>query len=215
MKKRTLFLYFALCFVYTHAENTNGPSPAEELYIKLFKRRRVEHLEAVKSLQRITCYEKKYQMVILMAEKVFTVIQNSRARIEASGFVPGITEFPQDEQTKETLSSILENTALFAEVVIRLPDISASVLKINNNWDILLQWSIAFTNQVRYLLDKGTIRLLSLVSQELNHIERDPNYVNPYRKAKEEKQLQQEERHKEEKKKKKTLKKGPRIHQDL
>lgn len=82
------------------------------LDIKLFKRRRVEHLEAVKSLQRITCYEKKYQMVILMAEKVFTVIQNSRARIEASGFVPGITEFPQDEQTKETLSSILENTAL-------------------------------------------------------------------------------------------------------
>lgn len=146
-----------------------------------------------------------------MAEKVFTTIQSSRATIEASGYIPGVSPFPQEEPVKESLSNILENTALFSEIILRFPDIAVSVLKTNNNWDVLLQWSIAFCNQVKYLLDKSTIKLFHLVSQELNHIERDPNYVNPYRKQ--QTKIEEEEHHtsSQKKKKKKEIKKGPRL----
>lgn len=148
-----------------------------------------------------------------MAEKVFTTIQNSRAIIEASSYIPGVSPFPEDESIKDALSNILENTALFSEVILRFPDIAVSVLKTNNNWDVLLQWSIAFCNQVRYLLDKSTIKLLHLVSQELNHVEREPNYVNPYRKGqkKVEEEEEQEAMQKKKRKKRKEIKKGPRF----
>nr|CAH7729245.1 unnamed protein product [Callosobruchus chinensis] len=120
----------------------------------------------------------------LMSEKIFQVIQKSRASIESSPFIPGISEFPLDRDIQDLLSNILENTALFSEIVLRFPDIAASLLKSNNEWNITLQWSIAFCNQMKYLLDSSTIKLLSLASQELNYIPRDPDFVNPYRKSK-------------------------------
>lgn len=146
-----------------------------------------------------------------MAEKVFTSIQNSRATIEASSYIPEVSPFPEEETVKDALSNILENTALFSEIILRFPDIAVSVLKTNNNWDILLQWSIAFCHQVKYLLDKSTIKLLHLVSQELNHVSRDPNYVNPYRKGQKKAEDQEEQSPGQQKRKKKEIKKGPRL----
>lgn len=179
--------------------------------IKLFKRRRAEQLEAVKSIVKISNYERQYSMITMMAEKVFAVVQESRALIESSYFIPGVSQFPKDENVKDALSNILENTALFGEIILRFPDIANLVLKTNNNWDILLQWSIAFSNQVKYLLDKSTIKLLYLVSQELNHIERDPNYVNPYRKIQQTNTMEETKEEKKRKKKRKEIKKGPRL----
>lgn len=176
----------------------------------------MEQLEAVKSLRRISSYESQYNMIMMMAEKVFTVIQNSRAQIESSGYIPGVSQFPLDDSTKDALSNILENAALFSEIVLRMPDISVSVLKVNNNWDILLQWSIAFAYQVKYLLDKSTVKLLDLVSQELNHTERDSNYVNPYRKGVNGRVgFEEEVGRGEKKRKRKVIKKGPRLYNEL
>lgn len=149
-----------------------------------------------------------------MAEKVFTSIQSSRATIEASSYIPGVSSFPQDDSIRDALSNILENTALFSEIILRFPDIAVLVLKTNNNWDVLLQWSIAFSNQVKYLLDKSTVKLLHLVSQELNHVEREPNYTNPYAKV-DVKASQQNVQTSNKKKKKKEIKKGPRFTNEL
>lgn len=181
--------------------------------IKLFKLRRAEQLEAIKSFKKITKYEKQYSLLTLMAEKVFTTIQSSRATIEASAYIPGVSPFPEEEPIREALSNILENTALFSEAILRFPDIAVSVLKTNNNWDVLLQWSIAFCNQVKYLLDKSTIKLLHLVSQELNHIEREPIYVNPYRRDYnvEKNEGREEQVESKRRRKKKEIKKGPRF----
>lgn len=172
----------------------------------------MEQLEAIKSFKKLTNYEKQYSMIMLMAEKVFTVVQDSRATIESSPYIPGVSEFPTDDKIRDSLSNILENTALFSEIILRFPDIAISVLKTNNNWDVLLQWSIAYCNQVKYLLDKSTVKLLHLVSQELDHIERNPNYVNPYRTANErDRQKSSVEIRNERRKKKKPIKKGPRL----
>ncbi|KAK9870334.1 hypothetical protein WA026_006419 [Henosepilachna vigintioctopunctata] len=201
--------FFIVSLIFISTESLDSAKLAEELYKQLFKRQRVEQLEAVKAFKKFSSYEKQYSMVDLMAERVFSSIQENRARIEASPFIPGVSEFPSDDKIREALSSILENTALFSEIIIRYPDISVAALKTNNNWDILLQWSIAFCNQMKYLLDNSTMRLLHLVSQELNHIDRDPNYVNPYKKQKQP-PLQEDFKQKT-KKKKKKVKKGPRM----
>lgn len=92
----------------------------------------------------------------------------------------------------------------------RFPDIAITVLHSNHNWNILLQWGITFSNQVKYLLDNSTKTLLYLVSQELNIIERESDYINPYRKRTPEMMPLPEEQ-KKIKKKKVLIKKGPRL----
>jgi len=208
---QTIILLLILTNFNDASQTPSEPEIAEKLYKKLLKRQRAEQLAAIKSFQKLQNYEKQYQMITLMAEKVFTVIQDSRAIIEASSFIPGVSEFPLEDKIRDALSNIIENTALFAEIILRFPDMSLSVLKTNNNWDILLQWGIAYCYQVKYLLDNSTIKVLSLVSQELNHVPRDPNYVNPYRKTQRVEEQEQEEKQKKVKKKKKKFKKGPKL----
>lgn len=164
----------------------------------------------MKSIQKFTKYEKQYAMTLKIAHKVFLVIQDSRAVLEASSYIPGVSPFPTDEPVKSALSSILENCALFGEIVLRFPDISESVLKTTNNWDVLLQWSIAFSNQVNYLIGAKTQKLFELVKQELGHVDRDPDYVNPYRKHLDNR-VENPLPVQTVKKKKKEIKKGPRI----
>lgn len=154
-------------------------------------------------------------MIFLASEKIFSVIQESRAQIEASGFIPGVSQFPTDEKARDALSNILENTALFSEILLRFPDISTTVLKLNNHWNVLLKWSIIFCNEAHNLLDQPTLKLLDLASQELNHTQRDPNYVNPYRKtakvSNNNNNDANEDVKREKRKKRKEIKRGPRL----
>ncbi|XP_050511873.1 coiled-coil domain-containing protein 134-like [Diabrotica virgifera virgifera] len=203
------FLHIILIFlplIYPETQNQESEA-AEELYKKLFKQQRVEQLNAIKSFEKTSNYEKQYAMITLMAEKIFDTIAESRVFVESS-FVPGISEFPLDSERKAAISSILENTVLFSEIALRFPEISTSLLKRNKNWDLVLQWGIAFTYHMRHLLDDNTIQLLRLVSQELNHVERHPDYVNPYRKSPE---VQKDIVQPKPKKKKKIIKKGPKL----
>lgn len=215
MRKSIVYLLFIIQTLICENVDVNSPEFAEQLYIKLFKRRRAEQLEAVKSFKKISSYEKQYSMIFLMAEKVFATIQESRAQIESSGYIPGTSQFPTEEKTREALSNILENTALFSEIILRFPEISTTVLKLNNNWDLLLRWCIIFCNEVQYLLDTSTVKLINLVSQELNHTERRPNYINPYRKSVNKGGSVDEDVKVERKKKRKEIRKGPRLTEEL
>jgi hypothetical protein len=61
------------------------------------------------------------------------------------------------------LANILENTALFGDILLRLPDISHKVLTSEYQWEALLHWSLHFSNET-HLLDKQTQKLVYLVS---------------------------------------------------
>jgi len=61
------------------------------------------------------------------------------------------------------LANILENTALFGDILLRLPDISHKILTSKYEWKVLLLWSLGFSNQT-HLLDKQTEKLMYLVS---------------------------------------------------
>jgi hypothetical protein len=61
------------------------------------------------------------------------------------------------------LANILENTAFFGDILLRLPNISHKILTLKHEWEVLLHWSLGFSNQT-HLLDKQTEKLVYLVS---------------------------------------------------
>ena len=144
----------------------------------------------------------------MMSEKIFSTLRENRVQLESSSFITDTSIFPGDEKTRTVLSTILENTCLFGEIVLRYPDAAEKLLRTNHGWDELLQWCIALCNQVKHLLGKSTLVMLRLVSQELNHVERDQNYINPYRKQV---HWETEPVVEKEKRKKKEVKRGPRF----
>jgi len=60
------------------------------------------------------------------------------------------------------LSTILENTAFLGDIVLRLPDIAHELLNGNDDWKLLTQWAIDFTNDTRIFVDKDQ-QLISMV----------------------------------------------------
>jgi len=108
------------------------------------------------------------------------------------------------------LSSILENTALFGDIILHLPDITHRILRTQPGWNSTIHWSLNFANQTRHLLNKSTIAMFRLVEQELNITERDPGYFNPYKSAVHTGQREDPVKKKKPTKKEKR-KKGPQI----
>ncbi|XP_075215558.1 coiled-coil domain-containing protein 134-like isoform X2 [Lycorma delicatula] len=142
------------------------------------------------------------------------MLQNNRIILETAGFVPGVSSFPEDEDIRDALSNLLENTALIGDIILRLPEISQSLLSSHNNWVILLSWSLQFANQTD-LLDQQTVTLIDLVSQEMNFTARSDNYINPYKYSYRSEKEQEENEIKPLKPKKKNKTKdsrrGPRL----
>ncbi|KAF4522215.1 hypothetical protein B566_EDAN007366 [Ephemera danica] len=55
-------------------ENKESDDPARQLFQRLFKHRRAEHLEAVKGLLRLNHFERQYKMVSMISEKIFGLV---------------------------------------------------------------------------------------------------------------------------------------------
>lgn len=109
------------------------------------------------------------------------------------------------------MSSILENTALFGDIILHLPDITHRILKMQQGWNLTIHWSLNFTNQMRHLLNKSTNTMIHLVKQEMNITERDPSYFNPYRSAIHAGYQREDTVKKKKPVKKEKRKKGPQI----
>ncbi|XP_029159749.1 coiled-coil domain-containing protein 134-like [Nylanderia fulva] len=209
--------------IMTHAQVENGgpitgePQKGaefksdEKLFKKLFIERRKDHVEAIQTLLKIDNYERLYKMITMLAEKVIEIIQSSKNIIEKAGFVPNNNSFPKDTNVKDALSSVLENTALFGDIILHLPDITHRILKTQQGWNPTIHWSLNFTNQMRHLLNKSTITMIRLVEQELNITERDPNYLNPYKSSTRTGYQHQDTAEKKKPVKKEKRKKGPQI----
>ncbi|XP_049763965.1 coiled-coil domain-containing protein 134-like isoform X2 [Schistocerca cancellata] len=183
---------------------------------RLFKKRRAEQIQAVKGLLTMDSYEKQYRMISVIVDKLFNVIQNSRVTLESSGYVPGLSSFPKNEELLNALANILENTALFGDILLHLPEISTKILDSNNEWRVMFEWSLNFANQSQ-LLDSSTRKLIDLVSMELNITERHPDYINPYRRESRSSNTEEyvSQVPAKKKKKKKEIKRGPRLTGEL
>ncbi|CAM1315319.1 CCDC134 (predicted) [Pycnogonum litorale] len=180
---------------------------------KLFLFERVEQIEATKRIVNLDKYERRYNMIMLMFGRLFEVLLSARGIIESSGYIPG-SEFPINKRSKEALAQILQNTAMFGEILLRLPDITHRIIdhETHKEWLALIKWSIGFS-QSSLLFDSKTNEMMELVTQELGIKDKDPNYYNPYAEENKIKQKLDGFKFKDSKpiKKRKKVKKGPKL----
>ncbi|KAK3728852.1 hypothetical protein QZH41_020229 [Actinostola sp. cb2023] len=193
-----------------------------EAYRSGFKIKRSHQVAAVKSIQhQIQNYEKQYEMVERVTDKIFSVMDESRTILTEAGYSPG-DQFPFDKKLQEALAHVLENTALFGDILLRLPDITNQIYRKSKVNQLLIKWCISICNASE-VYDKTGHKLLSLVAQELKLVPKDSNYVNPYKlEAKMDKDFEnakaeaiKKQSAKEKKKEKKKKKKGPRLSDEL
>ena len=179
---------------------------------QLYTQKRFEQLGAVKQLLDMP-EERRNSMVRSVVEKITQVTLEARRGLEAKGFDVGQVfdvGFPDDdEETKNDLALILENAALLGDVLLRFPDEVGAIFAAHPEWKAHFEWCLDYMSRSR-LVDEATERMMKLVKQELRLVERDENFVNPYRTQKR-KQKRFEEPPPPKKKEKKKIKKGPRM----
>ena len=108
------------------------------------------------------------------------------------------------------VSLVLENVCLACDLLLRLPDPMHLRLRANPDWEAVLKWGIGLAAETGHL-DDSSVKLLSLGSQELGLVERDPAYVNPYRTEKKPAKKFEEPPPPPPKKERLKLKRGPRL----
>ncbi|XP_071950369.1 coiled-coil domain-containing protein 134-like [Antedon mediterranea] len=181
---------------------------ALETYQKLFLQKRAQHVQAVEEMLDSYDYQKQFQMVELIRDRVVQVFSEARKLLSESSFEPGMP-LPSDEATRSMMSVVLENVAFVGDIVLRLPDISHKVFDKNKNFMDELRWGMDFAERTDFLDDIHK-QLFHLMAQEMEFIPKEPSYHNPYRKK--EKQFQEKKSEpKKKKKKEKPKKKGPRM----
>lgn len=174
---------------------------------KMFMQKRIEQLSAVKNILKLDETKRKV-LLDQITTKLFQVLSSGRVDLENLGFVAGGTPFSSGP-TMEKVALVLENTCLASDLLMRLPDETSDRLKANNAWDSVFKWAINFSSETGFL-DESSQMLLNLASQELGLIEKQPNYINPYRKEK--KPVKKfEDPPAKKKKEKKKLQRGPRM----
>ncbi|GIX84163.1 coiled-coil domain-containing protein 134 [Caerostris extrusa] len=192
-------ILFISCHVFgvvygSAAENKNGESDAElksnkmkmtrENFFKAaFLETRLHQKEAIKSVLKFENYEKQYKICNKALEKIFQVVTAGKVIVENSDYIPG-ANLPSNETVAAALEQIVDNTAMFGDFQLKLPDITDRIMKNHPEWLVLMKWAIGFSNSTG-IFDKKTTEMIDLLCQEMNLIERKDNFINPYRKYEE------------------------------
>jgi len=182
-------------------------SKSEKLFKAGFLEARLQHIEAIKHIRKTMDYEKQYKLTNQVFQKLFDILKKTKVILESSDYVPALN-FPSNQTIIEALGQVLDNTALYGEFQLKLPDITDRIMKSHNEWMVLIKWAIGFSNSTG-LYDAKTTVMLNLVCQEMNLIERTENFINPYRSKSNPKVPISKP--KETSSKKKVFKKGPRM----
>ncbi|CAD6227185.1 GSCOCG00005993001-RA-CDS [Cotesia congregata] len=163
--------------------NSNNETPVfekQQHLKKLFQSFRREHFHAVQNIKNLQSYERKYEMIVKIINQMVKIItEKQKIFQDFEDFLDHDNLFSDVKQT-DSLFALSENTALFSDIVLQIPDITRRILKKQKTSFDSLKWSMIFINKNRYLLDQPTIEILDLALQELNIISREPNYSNPY-----------------------------------
>lgn len=101
-----------------------------------------------------------------------------------------VDKFPlNDVRLIDALTITFENTCLFGEIILHLPDISYRALESRQNadstlphWKDVVNWCIKYTRYFNdRIIDTESQQLLWLIEQEINPEKRTFDFENPYR----------------------------------
>lgn len=152
-------------------------SPLEQ-YKKLFTEHRATQLNAVKSMTKFGNSEAQYKLIEIMLNQLFKNLFDASQNLTSWGFIPG-DDFPTNETIRESMSKILENTALFGDLILRMPNVVHDFYDKNRDWHMMLRWAYDFSLQST-VFEGPHEKLLSLMAQEADIIPKSPNYVNHF-----------------------------------
>lgn len=89
--------------------------------------------------------------------------------------------FPKTDVTVDAMALTLENTCLFGDLVLHMPEMSYKVLKKHEHWLELMNKCLEFSKHFyKAVVDINTQKMLSLFDQEINPDKRSDDYMNPY-----------------------------------
>ncbi|CAH3127823.1 unnamed protein product [Porites lobata] len=100
--------------------NSTIKDPKMLVYRAIFKEKRAQQVVAAESILKLADYSKQYKMVEIVLEKLFKVLQDARV-IKVTVSQDPRTSISHRTST-EALANVLENTALFGDILLELPD---------------------------------------------------------------------------------------------
>uniref|UniRef100_A0A182NRM8 NR LBD domain-containing protein n=1 Tax=Anopheles dirus TaxID=7168 RepID=A0A182NRM8_9DIPT len=169
-----------------HHDDTNvsvvDDDAANDQDSKIFARKREEHKLLINHLQSIEDYGKRYKLMKLGIDEIIRIIREEGGKLRGNK-VTSESEFPKLPELINALAQFLENSCLFAEMVLHFPDMSYRILKNVSDWRALMTDALIYTKTFEQILDEKSIELLGLSNQEINEDQRTAEYVNPYREA--------------------------------
>jgi hypothetical protein len=197
-------------------ESKSAPNADHENFKRLFQEKRLYQLRAVKQLQSLDP-EKQIKLLDAMIVQMLTVLVKSRNKLIESGYEVEGGGLPEDEQLRESLALVVENTCLASDLLLRFPHYFHKKLRNSPELDSTYKWALGFTQEMaESLLDTSAGKLMNLALQELGLVEMSEDYVNPYKKdlnekEREPKKLKFADPPQAKKKERKKLAKGPRM----
>lgn len=182
-------------------------------YKRYFVLHRSKQLDAVRSITKLENNQQRHQLVNIMLKQLFLVLSEAKQNLTTAGYLPG-DPFPVDEAVKESMSKVLENTAMFGDLVLFMPDIVHSMYDKEKEWQVLLAWCYGFSTQSG-VFEGNFEQILKLMAQEVNIIPKEKNFVNPFKSMAQLQSmvdnLKQKDPKEKVKKPKKKIERGPKL----
>lgn len=108
------------------------------------------------------------------------VVNENRKILLDEDYSP-LTGFPTQERTIDSVVLIIENTCLFGDLLLHMPDMAYTILSQRPEWRAQINWALAFVAHFESpIFDAQSRQLLSLTDQEINVNKRTADYINPY-----------------------------------
>uniref|UniRef100_A0AC34GP03 Coiled-coil domain-containing protein 134 n=1 Tax=Panagrolaimus sp. ES5 TaxID=591445 RepID=A0AC34GP03_9BILA len=164
----------------TGKDDTAGEIDPMKLYQRLLRKKRMEQTTALKNIIAIPETKKQHSVVNELVSSIIRVISTAKNAIINTKFDPSQGQFPNDnEDLREHIASVIENTPFLCEFILYYPNIVKKEYTKNDEFKELVNWAYKFGHDFG-IYDDLTLKFLNLAGQELEIIEREENYVNPY-----------------------------------
>lgn len=147
---------------------------------QLLRGKLMEQSIAIKSILKIKENKKQTHLLNELLKNLKKVMTESQNKIKNEKFVPIKQQLPQDSKLRESSSIIIENTAFLSELLLYLPEFIKKNFAKDVGFKALYTWAYNFSKNMEFY-DKETLKILNLAAQELEIIEREENFINPYK----------------------------------
>ncbi|KAH7731132.1 hypothetical protein AAVH_00029 [Aphelenchoides avenae] len=205
-----------------HEAKASSTLDARKIYQQLLRAKVAEQHAAVQALVAAQDAKKVKRTIEELVKTVRKVISTAKTHIDKEEFSASGTQFPTDGALRESVANVVENIAFFGDLALYFPQIIDKLYQPDAELQRLIGWAYNFSAKMG-IYDEAATKMLHLAGQQLNIIEREEDFVNPYSKLHMREELQRaaaeelrkaQEKKREEKmheQKKKKRKNEPRL----